>query len=162
MASEPQPAADVVPTEGRLLGIDYGTKRIGVAVADATQMIASPMETYSLRAPHLDDRYFLELVTEHRAVGFVVGLPVHMSGDEGQKAGEAREFGGVLRELTGLPVVFWDERYTSAIADEYMLAANLSRKRRKNIRDRLAAQILLQSFLDSDDRKAKPQSYRAD
>lgn len=162
MANEPQPTADVVPTEGRLLGFDYGSKRIGVAVTDATQMIASPMETYSLRAGHLDDRYFRELVTEHRAVGLVVGLPVHMSGDEGQKAREAREFGGILRKLTELPVVFWDERYTSAIADEYMLAAGLSHKRRKNLRDRLAAQILLQSFLDSEDRAAAPQSYHAD
>ncbi len=162
MASEPQPTADIVPEQGRLIGIDYGTKRIGVAVTDATQMIASPLETYTLRAPHLDSHYFRELVTEYRAVGFVVGLPVHMSGDEGQKAREAREFGKALKAETGLPVAYWDERFTSAIADEYMLVADFSRKRRKNMRDRLAAQILLQSFLGSDDRSAEPPALNAD
>ena len=108
--------SDALPTMGRLAGIDYGTVRIGIAISDADQTIASPLENYNRRNQRLDDLYFTELARQERIAGFVVGLPVHLSGDESQKSHEARQFGKRLQELTGVPVAFFDERFTSAHA----------------------------------------------
>lgn len=134
---------------GRLLGVDYGTVRVGLAISDPDRLLASPLATYPRQGPEADARYFRELAAAERAVGLVVGLPVHMSGQEGQKAAEARAFGNWLAGLTGLPVVFWDERFTSAEAERLLLDAKLTKKRRKERLDRVAAQILLQSYLDA-------------
>ena len=92
--------------------------------------------------------YLRQLVEEYRVVGLVVGLPVHMSGDEGEKAREARAFGRWAAEATGLPVTWWDERYTTVIAEEALISAGLSKKKRKQRLDKLAAQIMLQAYLD--------------
>ncbi len=140
------------PTEGRLLGFDFGTKRVGIAVSNAEQTISSPLENYTRCGLQQDARHFGQLADDYQAVGLVMGLPVHMSGDEGQKAREAREFGNRVSRQLDLPVRFWDERYTSVLAEEYLLAANLSTKKRKARRDKLAAQIMLRSFLDAPDR----------
>ena len=133
----------------RLLGVDYGSVRVGLAVSDPDRIIASPLATYPRRDAEQDARYFRDLAAAEGVVGLVVGLPVHMSGEEGQKAAEARAFGRWLGELTGLPVVFWDERYTSAEAERHLLAAGLTNKRRKDRRDRVAAQVLLQGYIDA-------------
>ena len=141
------PAEDV-PREGRLLGLDYGTKRVGIALSTPEQNIASPLENYTRFSPDADAAFLREIVEEYRAVGLVVGLPVHMSGDEGEKAKEAREFGKWAAAATDLPVTWWDERYTTLIAEEMMISAGLSSKKRKQRLDKLAAQIMLQAFLD--------------
>lgn len=133
---------------GRLLGIDYGRRRLGIALSDPTQNIASPLVTYAARGSALDARYFQSLVTEHEAVGLVIGLPVHLSGEESPMAAEARQFGAWLAEITGLPVNFWDERYTSVQAEHYLKEAAATPQQRRARRDRLAAQILLQAYLD--------------
>lgn len=146
------------PSEGRLLGLDFGTKRVGVAVSTPEQTISSPLENYTRRDRQQDARHFRQLAEEYQVVGLVVGLPVHMSGDEGQKAREAREFGDRVGRQLGLPVRFWDERYTSALAEEYLMAAELSSKKRKARLDKLAAQIMLKSFLDAPDRERIPRS----
>ncbi|MBM3971316.1 MAG: Holliday junction resolvase RuvX [Planctomycetes bacterium] len=145
-----------VPTRGTLLGLDYGTKRIGVAVSTPDQSIASPLENYTRRNATLDAAYLKKITTEYQAVGLVVGLPVHMSGDEGTKAREARTFGEWAGNACGLPVVFWDERYSSAMAGLYLQQAEVSRKKQKSRLDKVAAQLVLQAFLDSDDRTAAP------
>ena len=147
---------DGIPCTGRLLGLDFGTKRLGVAISTAEQTIASPLESYTCRTPVQDGRYLFSLVQQYLVVGVVVGLPVHMSGDEGGKAREAREFGAGIGELTGLPVQFWDERFTSLMADQLLQQGNFSKSKRKARRDKLAAQLILQSFLDSDDRSQPP------
>jgi putative holliday junction resolvase len=134
---------------GRLLGVDFGTVRVGLAVCDIDRRIASPLATYQRRDAGQDARYFTALMKTESVRGLVVGLPVHMSGDEGAKAAEARAFGNWLAELTGLPVVYWDERYTSQEAKQYLRGANLSHRQRKERIDRVAAQILLQSYLDA-------------
>jgi putative holliday junction resolvase len=146
------------PSSGRLLGVDYGTKRVGLAISNFEQSIASPLETLHRRDEFQDGRRLTQIVREFAVVGLVVGLPVHMSGDEGEKAREARAFGGWISRTTGRPVVFADERYSSAQANEYLAAAQFSPKKRKEIRDMLAAQIVLQTFLDSSDRAKKPGS----
>jgi putative Holliday junction resolvase len=137
------------PRQGRLAGIDYGTVRIGVALCDPDQRLASPAENYTRRSPADDARWFQRLVQEERVVGLVVGLPVHTSGQESHKSIEAQEFGRWLGELTGLPVCFFDERYTSAHAEALLLEAGLTSKRRKERLDKLAAQIMLAAFLES-------------
>jgi putative Holliday junction resolvase len=137
-----------VPRQGRLLGLDYGTKRVGLALTNVEQTIATPLETYLRRDDRQDQRYLLQKVQEYRVAGLVVGLPVHMSGDEGEKAREARAFGEWAAAATNLPIVFIDERYTSALADDHLRRAHVGPKKRRSLRDKLAAQILLQAFLE--------------
>ncbi|MEX0718494.1 MAG: Holliday junction resolvase RuvX [Planctomycetaceae bacterium] len=148
------------PERGRLLGMDYGTKRVGVALSNPDQTIASPLETWEGQDEAQEERRLKTLVEDYGVAGLVIGLPVHMSGAEGGMAAEARAFGKYLAAVTGLPVRFWDERFTSIEADEHLLSADLSRKKRKGIRDRLAAQILLQNYLDAPDRERSPGTIR--
>jgi putative Holliday junction resolvase len=133
----------------RLLGVDYGSVRVGLAVSDADQRIASPLATYQRRDPEHDASWFRALVAEEQIGQIVIGLPVHLDGREGHKAAEARAFGRWLGDVSGLPVVFWDERFTTVEAEGFLLSAGLTNKRRKARRDRVAAQILLQSYLDA-------------
>lgn len=135
-----------IPKSGVLLGLDYGTKRVGVAVSDREQSIASPLVNYTRRG-NADADLLSKVADEYRAVALIVGLPVYASGDEGQKAREARAFGKWAAEVTGLPVRYWDERYTSKIAEMHLQQAELTSKQRRRRRDKLAAQIMLQSYL---------------
>ena len=136
-------------TPGRIGGVDYGTVRIGLAVSDPDRTMASPLEIYTRRSAVLDASYFQQLAKEERIVLWVVGLPVHLDGRESQKSREARSFGKWLTEITALPVEFFDERFTSAHAEEILQAAELTSKRRKKRLDMLAAQIMLTAYLES-------------
>jgi putative Holliday junction resolvase len=133
----------------RIAGIDYGTVRIGIATADLAVGIAGPYETYARRSERLDAEYFRRLAGEERIGRFVVGLPVHLSGGESQKSTEARRFGEWLAATTGVPVEYFDERYTSAQAEELLQGAGLTSKRRKARIDQLAAQIMLTAYLEA-------------
>ena len=135
--------------KGRLLGIDFGTVRVGLAVSDPDRLIASPFETYVRKDAKADAAYFQRVVAAEKVVGLVVGLPLHTGGEEGIKAREAREYGAWLAAATGLPVVFWDERCTTAAAEDALWSAGLSHKKRKDRRDRVAAQLILQGFLEN-------------
>ncbi|MBL6707247.1 MAG: Holliday junction resolvase RuvX [Planctomycetaceae bacterium] len=148
-----------VPDEGALFGIDFGTKRIGIAISNPEQTMSMPLENYTLRKPDLDAVWLRQLARGYGVRGLVIGLPVHMSGDEGGKAKQAREFGRWAAEATGLPVTWWDERYSSSVADMRMDQSGVSKNRRKNKRDQLAAQVILQSFIDAEDRDAPPSSF---
>jgi len=139
-----------LPRSGRLAAIDYGTVRLGVAITDPDQRLSSPLENYTRRNPALDAKWLADLSTMERVVGFVIGLPVHTSGNESQKSTEARKFGQWVAEVTKLPVAFFDERYTSAHAEALLMEAEMTKKRRKERLDKLAAQILLAAYLDSD------------
>jgi putative Holliday junction resolvase len=139
---------------GRLAGIDYGTVRIGIALSDARQTLASPFENYTRRSLPADAEYFRRLVREEQIVQFVVGLPVHLSGRESQKSTEARAFGKWLTAETGLPVGYFDERFTSSEAEQYLGSAELTKKQRKARLDKLAAQIMLSAYLESQARGA--------
>ena len=134
---------------GRILGVDYGSVRIGLAVSDPDRRIASPLTTYQRSGKEVDAAYFKKAVEHEQIVLIVVGLPIHLSGQEGQKAKEAREFGQWLGKATSLPIVFWDERFTTVEAEGHLLSAGLTRKRRRDRRDRVAAQILLQTYLEA-------------
>lgn len=138
-----------IPPTGRLLGVDFGSIRVGLAISDPQRIIASPLETYTRTGDAADGPYFARLVTAERVVGLVVGLPLHTGGEEGIKAKEARQYGAWLADATRLPVVFWDERCTTAAAEDALRAAGLSHRKRRDRRDRVAAQLILQSFVDA-------------
>jgi putative Holliday junction resolvase len=133
----------------RIAGIDYGTVRIGIALADRETRIATPYENYQRTTLERDASYFKKFAAEERIALLVVGLPVHMSGNESQKSAEARQFGEWLQTESGVPVVYFDERYTSSQADELLDTAGLTSKQRKARRDMLAAQILLTAYLEA-------------
>jgi putative holliday junction resolvase len=133
---------------GRVAGIDYGTVRIGIAISNPERTIASPLENYTRRGLEQDAQRFRRLVSEERIALLVVGLPIHLDGGESQKSQEARAFGKWLGETTGVAVEFFDERFTSHDAEEYLLAADMTRKRRKKRLDMLAAQIMLTAYLE--------------
>jgi putative Holliday junction resolvase len=135
--------------KGRLLGVDYGTVRIGLAVTDADRIIASPLEVRERQGLDRDAAYFKSLVEREHAVGLVIGLPLHTTGNEGTKAAEARAFGTWLAEVTGLPLVFADERFSTAFAESALWLAGLTHKKRKARRDAVAAQVMLQAFIEA-------------
>ncbi len=131
----------------KILALDHGEARVGLAVSCVDRRFSFPLEVRE-RAP--DDASYFRMVIEREGVGLLlVGLPVHMSGDEGTRAKRAREFGTWLGSLTGLPVAYFDERFTTASAETALWDAGLTHKKRKQRRDMVAAQMLLQAFLDA-------------
>lgn len=152
MSEQPSPHA----VSGRVAGIDYGTVRLGIAISDRDRKIASPHENYTRRDRPQDARRLLRLREEESITLWVVGLPVHLDGRESQKSREARQFGQWLGEITGQPVVFFDERFTSLEAEQFLLEAQMTRKRRKSRMDMLAAQIMLAAWLESQGKSQQP------
>jgi len=136
--------------EYRFLGIDYGTRNIGLAISDSSAIIASPLTTVACnRDLAVTIQNILTAVTDYDISAFVLGLPLNMDGSEGPQAKLTRQFGSALARTTGLPVHYCDERLTTLAADSVMRQANLTRKKRKKRIDKLAAQMLLQCFLDA-------------
>jgi putative Holliday junction resolvase len=133
----------------KVLGVDYGSVRIGLAVSDPEHKIAFPLATYERRDSQQDAEFLLRTVAAEGVERIVVGLPIHLDGHEGTKAAEVRRFGKWLEEVTSLSVVYFDERFTTAQAEQLLWDAGLSHKGRKARRDRVAAQIILQAYLDA-------------
>ena len=138
---------------GRLLGIDLGTKTIGLALSDIGLSIASPLETIRRTKFSLDVEALAALVPRHDVFGLVIGLPLNMDGSEGPRAQATRAFVRNLEGKLDLPVVFWDERLSTVAAERAMLEADLSRKKRAERIDAAAAAFILQGALD---RMARP------
>ncbi len=136
-------------SSGRLLGIDHGTVRIGIACCDPDRKIASPMETYARKSPEKDAAYFVKLVKEEGFVEAVVGLPISLNGTEGPACKLCREYGEWFRTAVNIPVSYHDERFTTTAAEELLWAAGLNHKQRQQRRDKLAAMLMLQAYLDS-------------
>ena len=139
---------------GRVAGVDYGTVRIGLAISDPDRILSSPFETYVRKNEKADAEYFRRFVQEERVAQFVVGLPLHLSGDISEKSKEATAFAAWLAAETGIPVDFVDERYTSVEAERHLRGAKFTNKRRQDRRDMIAAQILLATYLESGPIKA--------
>ncbi|HTK55545.1 MAG TPA: Holliday junction resolvase RuvX [Gemmatimonadales bacterium] len=139
----------MIPRAGRILALDWGEIRFGVARSDETQTLASPLETLMRRAgKRFPMPRFLELVAEAEAVGIVVGLPLGLDASEGTNAQAARELAGAVGERTALPVELVDERFTTVAALDAIREVGGSTRGRKEDVDALAASILLQGFLD--------------
>jgi len=132
-----------------LLGIDHGMVRIGLAICDTDRIMASPLETYTRKNTARDTEYYRQVVRKEEVVGIIVGLPIHMSGNESTQSDEARRYASWLHTITGLPIALHDERCTSSAAEDTLWAAGLTHKQRKARRDQLAAQLILQAYLDT-------------
>jgi putative Holliday junction resolvase len=143
----PGPHGQRTAAAGVVAAIDYGDVRIGVALSDAGRTMALPHATYQRRAPAADAEWFRSLVRDYVVTLLVVGLPVHLDGGESPKSREARRFAAWLAAETGVPAVFFDERFTTAEAEEELRTRGLTAKARKARRDMLAAQILLRDFI---------------
>ncbi len=139
----------------RVIGLDPGERRVGVAVSDALLLTAQPWGVIDLRTEDLDTAV-LALVAETGADRIVVGLPVTLAGTEGAAAQRARAFGARVADISGLPIEFWDERFTTTVAERALLEAGARRSRRRDVRDKLAAAVMLQSYLDRPEPPERP------
>jgi putative Holliday junction resolvase len=132
----------------RLIGIDLGTKTIGLALSDVTRTIATPLETIRRVKFTPDAERLLQIAAEHRAAGLVLGLPGNLDGSEGPRAQATRAFARNLNRMSPLPILLWDERLSTAEAERVLIAADASRRRRAEVIDKMAACIILQGALD--------------
>lgn len=137
-----------LPAVGRLIGIDAGTKTLGLALSDVSRMIASPLETIQRTKFSADAGRLLELVQQQKVVGFVLGFPINLDGSEGPRVQSTRAMARNINALTPLPILLWDERLTTAEAERMLISADTSRKRRTELIDKLAATVILQNALD--------------
>jgi putative Holliday junction resolvase len=142
-------ACTEVSIVARILAVDYGEKRIGLAVSDELGITASPLMTLARRSDDETVRQIAQLASKLRVTQIVVGLPRRTDAQEGEMERKVKAFAEKLRQAISVPVVLFDERFTTRIAEQVLLEADLSRRKRKQVRDRLAAVILLQSFLEA-------------
>ena len=133
---------------GRILGLDVGSKRIGLAVSDPLGITAQGLETLERRNKRLDFEALAKLAKAYEVVEIVVGLPLRMSGEEGTQAEKMRHFAHELGERLGLPVHLWDERLTSVEANRLLRETEMSIQRRGHVVDRMAAVLILQSWME--------------
>ncbi len=134
----------------RKVALDVGDVRIGVAVSDMLGITANPRETYIRKGKTFEEdiAYFVKYAQNEDADAFVIGLPMNMDGTEGPRAELTREFGSALKEASGLDVIFVDERLTTVSAERMLINADVRREKRKTVIDKVAATIILQSYLD--------------
>jgi putative Holliday junction resolvase len=145
-----------LPPRGSLIGLDLGTKTIGVATSDPDRRLATGVETIARTTFSADAKRLLALAAERRTVAFVLGLPINMDGSEGPRAQSTRSFARNLARLTELPIAFWDERLSTAAVERELIAADASRRQRKSVIDEHAAIFILQGALDRLDRLRAP------
>jgi putative pre-16S rRNA nuclease len=132
----------------RILALDPGTKRIGVALSDEFGWTAQPLETFERKSLNVDIAHIHELVRRHEVREIVVGMPIQLNGRMGPAAQSAQQFLEALQAGVGIPVVAWDERLTTKAAEQMLIEADVSRKKRKGAVDRVAAALLLKSYLE--------------
>ena len=132
----------------RLAGLDLGSKTIGVALSDTLQQVATPLVTIKRTKFGKDADALLEIFTEHAIAGIVLGLPVNMDGSAGPRVQSTRAFARNLAKLTDIPIVFWDERLSTAAVERMLIDADTTRARRAKLVDKLAAAYILQGALD--------------
>ena len=140
--------AAALPPVGAIAGLDLGTKTIGVAVSDSLRSVATPLRTIRREKFTIDAQSLLAIVADRGLTGLILGLPMNMDGSEGPRCQSTRAFARNLEKLTPLPIAFWDERLSTVAAERAMLEADMSRKRRAEVIDHVAAGFILQGALD--------------
>src|SRR5262245_19333550 len=140
--------APLLPARGALIGLDLGTKTIGVAASDPDRRLAAGVETIARKTFTADAQRIAALVAERAAIGFVLGLPINMDGTEGPRAQSTRAFARNLARAIALPIALWDERLSTAAVERELIAADASRKQRAAVIDQHAAAYILQGALD--------------
>lgn len=138
----------VLPATGKLLGLDLGTRTIGVAVSDGMRYSATPLETIKRQKFTADAERLIQLIAENQAVGIVIGLPLNMDGSEGPRAQSTRAFARNLAPKIAIPIVFWDERLSTSAVTRTLIEADVRRDRRAEVVDKLAASYILQGALE--------------
>jgi putative Holliday junction resolvase len=140
--------AAMLAPEARLLGLDVGTKTIGLALSDVTRSIATPYETIRRTKFTSDAKILGDIVDKMEVEGLIIGLPINLDGSEGPRAQSTRAFARNLAKHIDLPMAFWDERLSTAAVERHLIEAGASRKRRAEVVDRMAAAYILQGALD--------------
>lgn len=138
----------VILASARLMGLDLGTKTIGIAISDASRTVATPLETMRRTKFTEDAKRLVQLATEKDVFAIILGLPLNMDGSEGPRAQATRAFARNLQGHTDLPIIFWDERLSTVAVERTLLEADSSRKRRAEVIDKMAAAFILQGVLD--------------
>ncbi|MBV9965724.1 MAG: Holliday junction resolvase RuvX [Alphaproteobacteria bacterium] len=146
---DPREMRAAVPPGRRLMGLDVGTKTIGLALSDTRLVIASPLDTIRRRRFAEDIAALFSLIDKHEVGGLVIGLPLNLDGKDSPRTQSVRQFARNLLALRDLPAAFWDERMSTAAVTREMIAHDMTRKRRAEIVDRVAAAYILQGFLDA-------------
>ena len=142
----------------RILGLDFGSKTVGVAVSDELLLTAQPLETIVRKSENKLRQTcsrIEELAQEYGVETIVLGLPKNMNDSEGVRAEKTREFGEMLKRRTGLPLIFWDERLTTVAAEQVLMEQGVRREDRKAVIDKIAAALILQGYLDWQGMKAE-------
>lgn len=134
---------------GRIMALDIGTKRTGVALSDELRLIASPRDTIQEKRIDLWFKKVCEFIEEEEVTSIVVGLPLNQYGEEGPDAERIRQYLSMMRKRVSIPVIEWDERFTTLQAERLLIGSDVSREKRKLVIDKIAAAIILQSYLDS-------------
>ena len=134
---------------GRILAVDYGEKRVGIAISDELQITASPLMTLPRSSDEEVIAQIAQLARNNRVEEIVTGLPIRTDAKQGEMEQRVRSFAQKLQSKTKVPVMLFDERFTTRIAEQVLLEADLSRRKRKQVRDKLAAVVLLQSYLEA-------------
>ena len=137
-----------LPASGKLLGLDLGTKTIGVAISDGMRYSATPLETIRRQKFTQDAERLLQLIAENNAVGVILGLPLNMDGSEGPRAQSTRAFARNLAQKSAIPIAFWDERLSTSAVTRTLIEADVRRDRRAEVVDKLAASYILQGALE--------------
>src|SRR5690349_22632688 len=137
-----------IPPAGKLLGLDLGTKTIGVAISDGLRYTATPLETIARTKFTADAARLVELINENNAVAIVLGLPLNMDGSEGPRAQSTRTFARNLAQKTPIPIAFWDERLSTSAVTRMLIEADTRRDKRAEVVDKLAASYILQGALE--------------
>ena len=153
------PIEDLPPLlarEARLLGLDVGTKTVGMALSDVTRSIATPYHTIRRTKFTEDAQVIAAAINEHAVGAVVIGLPINLDGSEGPRAQSTRAFARNLAARIEVPILFWDERLSTAAVERHLIEADASRKRRAQVIDRMAAAYILQGALDRLKRLSKP------
>ena len=144
----PSDLKQILPKGARLLGLDVGTKTVGLALSDTLLMVATPLRTIRRKRFKSDAAEVLAEVDAHRVGALVVGLPIGLDGRETPRSQSVRDFARNLLAIRDLPIVFWDERLSTAAVERTMIEADITRQRRREIVDRTAAAYILQGLLD--------------
>ncbi|WP_295869361.1 Holliday junction resolvase RuvX [uncultured Veillonella sp.] len=132
----------------RIMSLDVGSRTIGIACSDALLMTAQGIETIRRTSLEKDFNHLQELITEYEVHELVVGMPKNMNGTKGERAEKTEEFVEKMKEVIDLPVTYWDERLSTVMAERQLIAADVSRKKRKSVIDKMAAVVILQGYLD--------------
>jgi len=135
-------------SQARLLGLDVGTKTVGLALSDMSYTIASPYQTLERKGWKQDLPFLANLIKQQTIIACVIGLPINMDGSEGERCAYVRDFGEKLLEAVDVPIIYWDERLSTVAVQRMLIEADMSRKRRGEVVDKLAASYILQGVLD--------------